>query len=232
MKEKTTINVSIVDDDVQLCESLARWINSFEGFRCVSLHHTAAAALRELPAVQPHVVLMDINLPDVSGVECTRKLKGLMPDAQIIMLTVYEDTDHIFNALAAGATGYLLKQAQPEQLIEAIRDVHTGGAPMTSHIARKVVASFRKNTDSAIDQPCLSPREQQVLELLVKGFLYKEIADALKISLDTVRTHVRHIYEKLHVRSRTEAVAKHLQRAGPLRPDAFPVPKQANPDST
>lgn len=218
MQGDATINVSVVDDDVQLCETLARWINSFDGFCCVSQHHTAEAALRELPGIRPHVVLMDINLPDVSGVECTHQLKSSMPEVQIIMLTVYEDTDHIFNALAAGATGYLLKQTEPDQLIYAIRDVCTGGAPMTSHIARKVVAAFRKNTDQSLAQFNLSPREQEVLDLLVKGYLYKEIADALKISLDTVRTHVRHIYEKLHVRSRTEAVAKRLGRPGPIRP--------------
>jgi len=218
MHDGETINVSVVDDDVQLCETLARWINSFDGFCCVSQHNTAEAALRELPAIHPHVVLMDINLPDISGVECTRHLKSSMPEVQIIMLTVYEDTDHIFNALAAGATGYLLKQTEPDQLIAAIRDVYTGGAPMTSHIARKVVVAFRKNTDQSLAQFSLSPREQEVLDLLVKGYLYKEIADALKISFDTVRTHVRRIYEKLHVRSRTEAVAKRLGRPGPVPP--------------
>jgi DNA-binding NarL/FixJ family response regulator len=203
-----------VEDDVRLRGNLARWIDSCEGFRCVSQHPNAETALTELGVIRPHVVLMDINLPKMSGVECTRLLKNSMPAVQIVMLTVYENSDHIFAALEAGASGYLLKKTPPEQLIEAIREVHSGGSPMSTDIARKVVASFRRESAVGKAEDMLSAREQEVLDHLVKGFLYKEIADALKISLDTVRTHVRHVYEKLHVRSRTEAVTKHLRQAG------------------
>ena len=157
---------------------------------------------------------MDINLPGLSGVECVRGLKELLPQTQIMMLTVYENTDNIFSALAAGASGYLLKQTPPEQLIEAIRDVHHGGSPMTSHIARKVVAAFRQVSQPVLEHDKLSSREQEVLDYLVKGYLYKEIATSLHISYDTVHTHVRHVYEKLHVRSRTEAVTKQMRQIG------------------
>jgi len=214
IKKQMSIKVSIVEDDVQVRSNLARWIDSCEGFRCISQHPNAENALTELPVMQPHVVLMDINLPAMSGVECTRLLKNILPDAQIVMLTVYENTDHIFSALEAGASGYLLKKTPPEQLIEAIREVCNGGSPMSTHIARKVVASFRQVTTPVRKEEMLTVREKEVLDHLVKGFLYKEIAEALKISLDTVRSHVRHIYEKLHVRSRTEAVTKHLRQTG------------------
>jgi DNA-binding NarL/FixJ family response regulator len=153
---------------------------------------------------------MDLNLPGLSGVECVRRLKPLLPSAQIIMLTVYQNTEHIFKALEAGATGYLLKQTPPADLLAAIRDVQAGGSPMSSHIARKIVQSFQKPTPATQPQENLSPREAQVLELLSRGFLYKEIGESLGLSYATVHTHIRHIYEKLHVRSRTEAVARHL----------------------
>jgi DNA-binding NarL/FixJ family response regulator len=153
---------------------------------------------------------MDINLPGLSGVECVRRLKPVLPAAQIIMLTVYQNTEHIFNALAAGATGYLLKQTRPADLLAAVRDVHGGGSPMSSHIARKIVQSFQRPVPTARDTANLSPRESEVLDFLAKGYLYKEIADKMGLTYATVHTHVRHIYEKLHVRSRTEAVARHL----------------------
>ena len=156
---------------------------------------------------------MDINLPGINGVECVRQLKPQLPGTQVVMLTVYENTDLIFQALAAGATGYLLKQTPPAELLEAVREVRSGGSPMTSHIARKVVASFQQAGKSAKEFENLTPRENEVLEHLTKGFLYKEIAEAMTISYDTVHTHIRKIYEKLHVRSRTEAVAKNLGRA-------------------
>ncbi len=159
---------------------------------------------------------MDINLPGLSGVECARRLKPLLPATQIIMLTVYQNTENIFNALAAGATGYLLKQTPPADLLVAIREVHEGGSPMSSHIARKIVQSFQKPAPAARDAQALSPREAQVLDLLAKGYLYKEIADTMHVTYATVHTHIRHIYEKLHVRSRTEAVAKHLKETRPL----------------
>ena len=205
-----SIAVSIVEDDAQVRSSLARLINSSPGFHCVSQHGSAESALREIPGMDSQVVLMDINLPGLSGVECVRQLKPQMPGIQVIMLTVYQNTDHIFNALAAGATGYLLKQTPPAELLSAIRDVQGGGSPMSSHIARKIVQSFQPSAQASAETQSLSPREAQVLDLLAKGFLYKEIAEAMEVTYATVHTHIRHIYEKLHVRSRTEAVAKHL----------------------
>jgi DNA-binding NarL/FixJ family response regulator len=168
--------------------------------------------LEAIPREGPEVVLMDINLPGMNGVECVRRLKPKLPEVQVIMLTVYEDTDSIFNALAAGASGYLLKRTPPAELLEAIRDVHRGGSPMTTHIARKVVQSFQRGGVSSRPTENLSPREQEVLDCLARGFLYKEIADKLGVSYETVHTYIRRIYEKLQVRSRTEAVAKFLGR--------------------
>jgi len=208
------IHVSIVEDNDQVRESLARLINLSDGFKCVSQHRDGESALKEIPSVKPDVVLMDINLPGMNGVECVRQLKLLVPETQIVMLTVYENTELIFSALAAGATGYLLKQTPPDELLNAIRDVYKGGSPMSSHIARKVVAAFQQNypVTQNTEEVKLTPREEQILDLLAKGYLYKEIAEALGISYDTVHAHIRKIYEKLHVRSRTEAVAKHLSR--------------------
>ena len=205
-----SISVSIVEDDAQVRASLVKLIDSSPGFRCVSNHASAEIALREIPKIKPDVALMDINLPGINGVECVRRLKPQMPGTQVIMLTVYQNTEHIFNALAAGATGYLLKQTPPAELLAAIREVHVGGSPMSSHIARKIVQSFQQSASASAEAQSLSPREAEVLDLLAKGFLYKEIADSMKVTYATVHTHIRHIYEKLHVRSRTEAVAKHL----------------------
>lgn len=207
-----SIAVSIVEDDPQVRSSLAKLIDGAAGFRCVSRHGSAEDALVEIPKIRPAVVLMDINLPGINGVECVRRLKPQLPGAQMIMLTVYQNTEHIFNALAAGATGYMLKQTPPAELLQAITEVHAGGSPMSSHIARKIVQSFQQPAAAAAEAESLSPREAEVLELLAKGFLYKEIADQMKVSYATVHTHIRHIYEKLHVRSRTEAVAKHLNQ--------------------
>ncbi len=204
------ITVSIVEDDAEVRSSLARLIDSSPGYRCASQHASGEEALAQLPKVLPDVVLMDINLTGLNGVECVRRLKPLAPAMQIIMLTVYQNTEHIFNALAAGATGYLLKQTPPAELMAAIADVNGGGSPMNSHIARKIVQSFQRGAAPARESIALSPREAEVLDLLAKGYLYKEIADMLKLTYATVHTHIRHIYEKLHVRSRTEAVAKHL----------------------
>jgi len=207
---RMSISVSIVEDDAQVRASLVKLIDSSPGFRCVSNHASAENALLEIPKVKSQVVLMDINLPGINGVECVRRLKPQMPGTQVIMLTVYQNTEHIFNALAAGATGYLLKQTPPAELLAAIREVHGGGSPMSSHIARKIVQSFQQSASASAEAQSLSPREAEVLDLLAKGFLYKEIADSMKVTYATVHTHIRHIYEKLHVRSRTEAVAKHL----------------------
>jgi len=215
------ITISIVEDNDKLRGTLAKVIGRAEGFRCVSDYATAEDALAALPKVKPEVVLMDINLPGMNGVECVRKLKALLPQTQVMMLTVYEDTENIFNALAAGANGYMLKRTPTKELIEAIREVHRGGSPMTTHIARLVVQSFQKPV-AAPAQPAggaasgdlseLSEREQQVLDLLAQGLIYKEIADKLNIGYETVHTYIRRIYEKLQVRTRTEAVAKFLQR--------------------
>ena len=209
------INVSIVEDDVNVRGSLARLIDSTEGFRCVSQHPDAENALKEIPSVKPQIVLMDINLPEMDGVECVRRLKQRLSDTQVVMWTVYENTNIIFSALAAGASGYLLKRSSPEQIVRAIREVINGGSPMSSHIARKVVASFQKVVNPKHEYEKLSAREQQVLDYLAKGFLYREISEEMKITYATVHTHIRHIYEKLQVRSRTEAVTIHLtQRVG------------------
>ena len=206
------ISVSIVEDNDQLRETLARVIDRAEGFRCLSHFGSAEAAIEALPKNKPDVVLMDINLPGINGVECVRQLKHLIPGTQVMMLTVYEDTENIFNALAAGAAGYLLKRTKSAELLEAIREVHRGGSPMTTHIARKVTQSFIKAGPSTQPAENLSQREQEVLDCLSQGFLYKEIADKLGISYETVHTYIRRIYEKLQVRTRTEAVAKFLRR--------------------
>ena len=205
------ISVSIVEDNDKLRGTLARVLSRADGFRCLSQYPSAEDALKDMPAAKPDVVLMDINLPGMNGVECVRQLKKLLPEVLIVMLTVYEDTDNIFEALAAGASGYLLKRTTSAELLDGIRDVLRGGSPMTAHIARKVVQSFQKNAPA---QPAenLSEREQQVLDLLSRGLMYKEIADKLQISYETVHTYIRRIYEKLRVRTRTEAVAKFLRQ--------------------
>jgi DNA-binding NarL/FixJ family response regulator len=207
------ITVSIVEDQEPLRNTLARVISRAEGFKCISHFGSAEEALKEIPRNAPEVVLMDINLPGINGVECVRQLKEKLPKLLIMMLTVYEDTENIFNALAAGASGYMLKRTPRAELLEAIKEVHAGGSPMTTHIARLVVQSFQKPVqakDPEIEN--LSPREQEVLDCLAQGLIYKEIADKLKISYETVHTYIRRIYEKLHVRTRTEAVAKFLKR--------------------
>ncbi len=220
-----SISVSIVEDDLEVRTTLAHLIDSSRGYRCASRHASGEAALAQIPKVPPDVVLMDINLTGLNGVECVRRLKPLVPATQIIMLTVYQNTEHIFNALAAGATGYLLKQTPPSELLAAIADVHAGGSPMSSHIARKIVQSFQRPVGAAREPVALSPRELEVLGLLAKGYLYKEIADMLRLTYATVHTHIRHIYEKLQVRSRTEAVAMHL---GQVRPAPVAAAKGGN----
>jgi DNA-binding NarL/FixJ family response regulator len=204
------ISVSIVEDSDKLRETLVRVLNRADGFRCVSHYANAEDALKDLPQAKPDVVLMDINLPGMNGVECVRQLKKIAPEIQVMMLTVYEDTENIFDALAAGASGYMLKRTAGKELLEAIAEVKRGGSPMTTHIARKVVQSFQRS--AAAQTESLSEREQQVLDLLSQGLMYKEIADKLSISYETVHTYIRRIYEKLQVRTRTEAVAKFLRR--------------------
>jgi RNA polymerase sigma factor (sigma-70 family) len=210
------ISISIVEDNDKLRGTLAKVIGRTEGFRFATDYASAEDALADLPQVKPDVVLMDINLPGLNGVECVRKLKPLLPHTQVMMLTVYEDTENIFNALAAGASGYMLKRTPTKELVEAIREMQRGGSPMTTHIARLVVQSFQKpaaaQTATSKELAELSEREQQVLDLLAQGLIYKEIAEKLAISYETVHTYIRRIYEKLQVRTRTEAVAKFLQR--------------------
>jgi DNA-binding NarL/FixJ family response regulator len=210
------IVVCIVEDDAQARKIIANWISRATGFEVAGEWGDAESALEPLARKKPDVVLMDINLPGISGVEAVRKLKPLLAATQFIMLTVYEDADHIYNALAAGASGYLLKQTPREELLHAVQDVHNGGSPMTSNIARKVVQSFRQPAPpNDPGDAALSAREQEVLELLARGYLYKEIADRLNISIPTVNTYVRRVYEKLHVRSRAQAVAKYAHLGQP-----------------
>jgi DNA-binding NarL/FixJ family response regulator len=203
-----SIKVSIVEDDAPAREILANWINHAYGFKCIGQHGSAEHALEYLPVEKPSVVLMDINLPGLSGIECVHRLKPLLPGTQYLMLTVYEDVDHIFDALAAGATGYLLKQTPRSELLASIQEVHDGGSPMTSNIARRVVQAFHREETGLSESASLSQREREVLELLARGYLYKEIMEKLKVSRGTVNTYIRRIYEKLHVRSRSQAVAR------------------------
>lgn len=203
--------VAIVEDNNDFRASLARYLNDAPGHRCVCACSTAEEALQKIPRLLPDVVLMDIHLPSMSGVACTRQLKELCPAVQILILTVYEDNERIFGALQAGAGGYLLKRADPADILRAIQDVKQGGAPMSNQIARRVVQSFRAKAGDASKLEGLSQREEEILQHLSKGYSTKEIADRLSVSVNTVRTHLQHIYEKLHVRSRTEAVAKFLQ---------------------
>jgi DNA-binding NarL/FixJ family response regulator len=210
LKNSVSIRVAIVEDDVPAREIIAGWIRHAEGFNCAGEFDDAETALARLPLEKPSVVLFDINLPGMNGIECVRKLKPRLPDTQFVMITVYEDANHVFNALSAGASGYLLKQTRRNELIEALKDVHAGGSPMSSQIARKVVQNFYRNeTQNDGETVELSPREREVLELLARGYLYKEIAEMLKIGVQTVNTYIRRIYEKLHVRSRAQAVAKY-----------------------
>jgi DNA-binding NarL/FixJ family response regulator len=212
MDPKMPITVSIVEDDADTRESLAQLINRTADFNCVSKYATAEAAIERVPSSHPDVVLMDINLPGMNGVDAVRKLKTLLPKTQFIMLTAYKDGDAIFNALMAGANGYLLKQTPPKELLAALREVCAGGAPMTSQIARKIVEEFRQARTPVGATEGLSTRELEVLEFLSQGYLYKEIADKLQISYRTVSTHLEHIYGKLHVHSRAQAVAKHRRQ--------------------
>ena len=205
------IRISIVEDDPEIREGIAFLLNKTPEFVCVNSYATAEAALAGIPADDPEVVLMDINLPAMSGVECVRQLTAGRPNLVVLMLTVYEDTDAIFRSLTAGASGYLLKRTSPPELLDAIRQAHGGSSPMSGHIARKVVQYFHQ-PPSPKPREELSPREQEVLELLAQGCLYKEIANRLRISIDTVRKHLGRVYQKLHVHSRTEAVVKFLAR--------------------
>ena len=210
--KKMPIKVAIVEDNDEVRENLSILINTTDGFDCIESFNSCENALKILPSKKTDVVLMDINLIGINGIECTRKLKELMPETQIIMLTVYEDTDSIFESLKAGASGYLLKRTSTDKILEAIDEVYKGGSPMSNQIARRVVQSFQKPIHPHMEELNLSKREMEILDCLSKGYRYKEIAEILFISIDTVRSHIRKIYEKMHVRSRTEAVIKFLNK--------------------
>jgi len=207
------ITVAIVEDIKEIREGLQTLINFSDGFCCRDVYANAETALANMPAVQPGVVLMDINLPGISGIECVHRLKPLCPASQFIMSTVYEDDEHIFESLKAGATGYLLKKTPPAKILEAIREVYEGGSPMNAQIARRVISSFQKK-DSIESSEILSAREKEVLTALAKGMRYKEIAGELHVSMETIRSHARRIYEKLQVQSRTEAINKIYKKSG------------------
>jgi DNA-binding NarL/FixJ family response regulator len=211
MAEKTQIKVAIVDDDEGIRSSLAALIRRAPTLRLIGDYPDAETALKELPTHPPDVVLMDINMPGIKGVECVRQLKVALPSIQVLMLTVYEDSDSLFNSLKAGASGYLLKRTASSRLLEAIQDVHEGGSPMSPQLARRVVQYFSKPAPDDSPVSRLAPGEKEFLDQLAKGYAYKEIADRMNISIDTVRSYVRTVYEKLHVHSRTEAVVKYLR---------------------
>lgn len=206
------ITVAIVDDDKDVRDGIAVLINGTSGYQCVGAYASAEEAIEQIPKSAIDVVLMDINMPQISGIECVTKLKLRQPSLQIMMLTSFEDDDKIFQSLLAGASGYLLKKTPPAKLLEAIEEIHKGGSPMSNQIARKVVETFQRSASPQDETINLTQREQEILSHLAKGYRYKEIADALFISVETVRTHLRNIYDKLHVRSRTEAVLKYLKR--------------------
>ena len=213
-----TIKVSLVEDDPLVRANLTRMIDSAPGFHCLAAYPDGPAALSQIPGNPPDVVLMDINLPGMLGTDCVEQLKGLAPDLPVLMLTVYDDSEQIFKSLQAGATGYLLKRTPKKNLLEAIKEIHSGGAPMSRQIARRVVQFFtetkqlQRKASPAPEVDALTDREQQVLAALAKGYAYKEIAAILNISFETVRTYIRSIYDKLHVHSRTEATLKFLGR--------------------
>jgi DNA-binding NarL/FixJ family response regulator len=206
------ITVALVEDDQGIRETMTRLLDGTPGFRCVGAFVTGEEALQRLPKLKPAVVLVDINLPKMSGIELVAALKREETKMHFLVLTVYEDSTKIFQALAAGASGYLLKRVQPAKLLEAIREVREGGSPMSSSIARQVVQSFHRMGEAKKESENLSAREQEILQLLTDGLLYKEISEKLNIGRETVRTYVQRIYEKLQVRTRTEAVVKHLRQ--------------------
>lgn len=201
------IKVAIVEDNRDLRVSLQRMVGAARGCTCVGAFGTAEEALKHLPALAPDVVLMDVHLPFRSGIQCTRQLKESCPGTQVLILTVYENSDTIFDALKAGASGYLLKRSTPAEILSAIREVSEGGAPMSSQIARKVIASFREPRPGGAEDN-LTEREREILGLMTKGYAEKEIADMMHVSVNTVKTHRKHIYQKLHIRSRAEVLLK------------------------
>jgi DNA-binding NarL/FixJ family response regulator len=207
-----SIKVAIVEDNTRVREGVVIFLNGSPDFTCSGAFETAEEALRRIPLKIPDVVLMDISLPGMSGIECVQKLKETHPGIQVMMLTIYEDDERIFRSLAAGATGYILKNTPPAQMLEAIRDLHQGGSPMSGVIARRVVQSFRRAESPADILEDLSERETEILSWVAQGYRDKEVAEKFFISPETVRKHLRNIYQKLHVRTRTEATVKYLQK--------------------
>ena len=202
------ITVSIVEDIAEVRESIERLIQGSDEFVLTSSYINAESAIKDIPKRQPQIVIMDINLPGISGIECIRKIKEDCPTTQFMMYTIFEDDEKVFDALATGAHGYLLKKTPREKILAALKELHEGGAPMSTHIARKVIQSFEDSRKNVQYNPLLTNKERELLELLSKGFLYKEIADKLHITINTVKQHIHNIYEKLHVKNRTEAVNK------------------------
>jgi DNA-binding NarL/FixJ family response regulator len=203
-----TIKISIVEDQHEMRESLVAWIGDAPGLRCVGAHATGEEALKKIPEENPDVVLMDINLTGMNGIQCVARLKESLPKTQVLMLTTYDEGDMIFDSLRAGANGYLLKNMPQAELVEAVQQVHAGGAPMSLQIARKVINHFHQVKKPMPEINQLTTREHEILKLLAKGYMYKEIADQLSITISTVRSHVCAVYEKLHVHSRTQAAKK------------------------
>jgi DNA-binding NarL/FixJ family response regulator len=206
------IAVSIVEDIQDIRESLQQLIEASDNFLCLSAYSNAEDAVKDLPAVKPDIVLMDINLPGMNGIECIRRVKTACPQLQFMMFTIYEDSEQVFDALSAGASSYLLKKTPRDKILPSIQELYEGGSPMSTQIARKVVAYFQKEKEASNNEAQLSAREIEVLELLSKGFVYKEIAVRLNIATGTVRQHIHKIYEKLHVQNRTEALNKFYRR--------------------
>lgn len=206
------IRVALVEDSQNLRNGLTALLNSTVDLQCIEACADGEEALRQLPAAKPDIVLMDINLPGMSGIDCVSRLAELLPEVRIVMLTVFENSDDIFASLAAGAHGYLLKGTEPAQLLDAIREVAAGGSPISGRVARKIVNFFRTKPAASNDMDALAPREYEVLKLLAEGCPYKEIADKMKVSVGTVCTYIKRIYKKLHVHGRTEAVVKFLGR--------------------
>lgn len=205
-RKKTVV---VVEDDPRLQQHLIRMLDQPEDITCLCAVSSGEEALEKIPKYQPDVVLMDINLPGISGIDCIRNLKDKLPRLEVVMLTAYEEEDNIFRALKEGASGYLLKSSTPDDIYNAIRDVYSGGVPFSSHIARKVAQYFREERKIENENESLTPREKDVLKLLASGYIYKEVADQLEISLETVRTYVKRICQKLHVRSKVEAIIKY-----------------------
>jgi len=211
------ISVALVEDQEDLCRSWVQIIESFGGFECICTCASAEEGVRVLPNAQPDVILMDLRLPRMSGIECTSRLKRMLPSTPIVILTALDDDELIFRALEAGADGYLLKRSRPADLRAALLDVLNGGAPMSSAIARRVVRSFRRPSANPSNEAHLSTREIEVLGLLSRGLSNKEIADEMRLSFETVRSYLKTIYEKLHVRCRTEAVIRYTATRSTLR---------------